>query len=586
MLLFHFFIAAYSTNNLYQGNNTTTTSNNNNNNTTKRQSRLVRPPSCARPTISSLRKMNRTFSLNNVADIGTAANTNGTTQNAPNETNKNLVVPLTQATINAFNTNSARFNYNNSTEESMSQLNYSCKLQSKYASSNYLNDFSQNKQPVKQSPQQYPHRTRTTPRRRTPRNAEEFLLANGVTDTQSFLNKGYYVGSMLNLNEFSNSSTTLNMSRQQPQQIATDNNLQEFSNQNGVAVVSSSSSSSASGFNNKSVNNVFKEQDLNMKRRNSIHDTTSVSMANLNFLNNNFSPTSNTPPVSQTKPITQSYFRQQNGGNSYTKARSHTTAIIGLNDNIDENYISNNNNNSNTATSNGSSALGSDSSSSPTPNGINQKQQSKLTLGPLMSAVSKLESGSLNSPAPNKTNQFIFSNNTELLTFQQQNLDDYDDYEYLERNLGAEPANSIKNTITTTNTTTTNTNVTDYYTDESNSCNNEDFNQFNLCKLKNEQVAYLNEQSPLSINNSSNSGATVASPYHQTNTYQQTNQQITNNAYYHQMNQLNHHHQMNANNNQANNGWDHASMISNNSVFSGWFKNINKLKINKIVFIP
>ena len=590
--------------------------------------------------------MNRTFSLNNVSDIG-SNNTNGQAGGGQHQAilagndlpinGKNLVVPLTQATINAFNTNSARFNYSsnnnssqrnlnlndNSTEESMSQLNYSCKLQSKYASSNYLNDFNsmqqkqqlhqqqqqqQQQQQLKQSQQQLPQRTRTTPRRRTPRNAEEFLMAAGVTDTQSFLNKGYYVGSMLNLHELGNSTSRSNnqMNQQHQQQ-----QMQCFDQNGASAAVASSSSSSASGFNgsNKPNNNniVFKEQnlDLQMKRRNSIHDTTSVSMANLNFLNNNFSPNNhnNNMNSNQTssKAPTQSYFRSNGAnGNSYSKARSHTTAIISLNDNIDENYTQNSNNIMNTAgsTSNGSSALPSDSSSSPTPNGVSHqmKQQTKLTLGPLMSAVSKLENVSLNSPSNGTTN---------LLTFHQQHLneDDYDDYEYLERNLGAEPSNNISslknNNQTTTTNTTTNTNVTDYYTDESNSCNNEDFNQFNnLCKLNKvinaENMAFLNEQSPVSINNSN---TTIASPYNNNNN-NNNNIQSNNNYYYsnnisnkqmniHQIQAANNNLNSNSNNNTQtmNNGWDHASMISNNTVFSGWFTiELTLIVKNRILF--
>lgn len=583
--------------------------------------------------------MNRTFSLNNVSDIGTAGasntNNNATSGGVPsNETpnNKNVVVPLTQATINAFNTNSARFNYNNnnnssrnvlndnSTEESMSQLNYSCKLQSKYASSNYLNDYNQQQQKMqqqhqqqqqlKQSQQQYPQRTRTTPRRRTPRNAEEFLIAAGVVDTESYLNRGYYVGSMLNLNEFAQSGS-ISSSRSIQAQAVQQQQQQNHHESNGVAAAaSSSSSSSASGFNNpnnKQINSTFKEQDLQMKRRNSIHDTTSISMANLNFLNNNFSPTSNasnnnaSTTSSNAKTPTQSYFR-----NGYAKARSNTTAIIGLNENAqDENY-SNLNNNTN---SNGSSAVGSDSSSSPTPNGGQLKQQtSKLTLGPLMSAVSKLENVSLNSP---KADQRFSSNGDNLLTFQSNlNEDEYDDYEYLERNLGAEPAHNITknnvNIVTTTNTTT-NTNVTDYYTDESNSCNNEDFNQFtngclnaksNISKNDNLQH-YMNEQSPLSINNhsSNNSCTTVTSPYqqqhHQLNNFSNGNMVSNNNYYYNNaahptMQQLHHHHhhhphhQMN-NTPSVNNAWDQQSLISNN-VLSGWFNSIKLIRIRELFF--
>jgi len=50
------------------------------------------------------------------------------------------------------------------------------------------------------SPKSTTSSSNSHPKRRTPRNAEEFLEAAGI-DSDYFVNKGYYVGSMYNLNQ-------------------------------------------------------------------------------------------------------------------------------------------------------------------------------------------------------------------------------------------------------------------------------------------------------------------------------------------------------------------------------------------------
>ncbi len=412
--------------------------------------------------------MNRTFSLNNVSDVGLSANQK-TLLNSLEETKQITpkVVPLTQATLAAAEhqqqiqqqqshyQQSSRYNPDTESISRMSVLNNSNKFSNKYASSTFLFDY---------NTLQHPQKTRTAPRRRTPRNAEEFLTAAGIPDPDAYLTKGYYVGSMLNLNELVKS--TPNEAQPHMEQNFMS---QQFNQGNGP--VSSSSSSSAGGFNNNHLNHLnngnhnrkISEEQQNIHRRNSIHETTSISMANLNFLNSNFTGTKN-------------------------KQRSTTTAIIDENHNHHESITP--------VTTTGSSAPSSDSSSSPNP--LHQRNQSvKHTgLGPLMSAVTKLESDArLNSPRTNSNgnggalNGFIeqrFFNNTQS----PEDDDDFDEYEYLERNLGAEPvfnSNALYEQRRTleNNGNNTNTNVTDYGTDESNSCNNDTDNnypQFNSSK--------------------------------------------------------------------------------------------------------
>jgi hypothetical protein len=565
-----FITSAYSTNNLYQP-----SSSNISNNVVKRvTSRNVRPPSCARPTISSLRKMNRTFSLNNVSEAGLnnpnnnkniAAINNNNNNNNINNPNGNIILPLTKASLAMANASSSSFNstafinnnHNNGSrystincgaESPLNMLNESAKFQSKYASSTYLNDTaSSNSRKIFQ-----PQQTRTTPRRRTPRNAEEYLLANGVDDTKSFMSKGYYVGSMVNLNEYAGKSTNI-----------PNNNNNQSQNQNEQNTTSSSSSSMQNQSNFKlnqqqqqpqstSPNDILNESFNSVKRRNSIHDTTSVSLANLNFLNSNFSGGHNNFVAEENH-----HHHKLIKNNYRNKARSNTTAIVLTNHNNDGNQ-SDPSQNGDGSTTGGSSLPGSETSSSPNP-----LKPSKHSLGPLMSAVSKADE-SLLSPSNNNSNNNSnnHTNNKYMLGGNGSGLDDYDDYEYLERNFGAEP--SFNNSPTTNprnnknNDTTTNTNVTDYYTDES-SYNNEDFKNNNKNSKRNNRFG-LNIQNTntnnnnVSFNNNNNNNNINVLKQQQLIMQQQQHIQQTPSS------------QITAN---GMNGWDNGSITSNNSMLSG-----------------
>lgn len=579
MFFFIIIFAAYSTNNLYQASNNLNNNNNHNNNanngttstpTTKKQTRVSRPPSCARPTISSLRKMNRTFSLNNVSQVGTAQtnipNTPIVQEVQQQSTPPQIVLPLTQASLamaNAASTSSFSSSImTNDPVMRMNLINNANKLSSKYASSNYLNDYSTNKQ-------FQPQQTRTTPRRRTPRNAEEFLLAAGIADPESYLNKGYYVGSMVDLTEFTNK----NQNPQQPQ------SQQQISNSNQVQQTLQNPSSSSSS----SIQQPYFLEPNNVKRRNSIHETTSLSLANLNYLGNNFMDSNSNEQSNGTKNSmrNQNYYRNLN---NYNKMRSMTTAIVGPNSGQYEDMGNQSDPMHGDAgsTSNGSTAPSSDSSSSPTPS-LQQKMPFTNTLGPLMSAVSNL------SPASNKTiNNFLdqrfFSTNNNT------NEDEFDDYEYLERNLGAEPLNSSfgrKKKLDTN--TTTNTNVTDYYTDESNSCHNEDF------KVSSHHFMTMDKKYLGDFNQSSSSSVNTTQAFHKN-----TSLSLVHNAANNNINNNNNikHNNSNINNGMANgqaqiltnnvntapstlptnNNWDHTSLASTNSIYSGLYFFARKIK--------
>ena len=563
------------------------TSNISNNVVKRATSRNVRPPSCARPTISSLRKMNRTFSLNNVSEAGlNNPNLNNNNKNIAainnninniNNPNGNIILPLTKASLAMANASSSSFNstafvnnnnHNNSSrysnlnggaESPLNMLNESTKFQSKYASSTYLNDTaSSNSRKIFQ-----PQQTRTTPRRRTPRNAEEYLLANGVDDTKTFMSKGYYVGSMVNLNEYAGKSTNIpnNQSQNQNEQNTT-------------------SSSSSSNFKlgqqqqqpqSTSPNDMLNESFNSVKRRNSIHDTASVSLANLNFLNSNFSGAHN----NNNNLVEEENHHQHHKlikNNYRNKARSNTTAIVLTNHN--DGNQSDPSQNGDGSTTGGSSMPGSETSSSPNP-----LKPSKHSLGPLMSAVSKADE-SLLSPSNNNSNSNSnnHTNNKYMLGGNGSGLDDYDDYEYLERNFGAEPSFNNFNSPPTNQrnnknndiNTTTNTNVTDYYTDES-SYNNEDFknnnknsnrnNRFTLNvqsntnnNTNNNNVGFVNNNSNNNINNNIN-----VIKQQQIFMQQQHQQHL-------QIQQQTPSPQITAN---GINGWDNGSVTSNNSMLSG-----------------
>ncbi len=402
--------------------------------------------------------MNRTFSLNNVAiDQQTA----GAMQMQPTGANSvqidasmnTMVEPMVANNRKASLTSSNSFmlknslgnnnnnNINNNgqtmggqlvnafTNDFNSPLVNHQKLSSKYASSNYLNELNSSKQMA-----------RATPRRRTPRNVEEYLVANGVVDTEKFLTKGYYVGSMMNLNEFASTNKSM-----MTIEMMNENHLSgNQSNQQQQQQHTSSSSSS-------SMNN----QNGSLMRRNSITDGLH------HHLNAN-------------------------------KPRSATTAIV----------TPYNNNEGMSTISNGSSSAAStsapvsDSSSSPTPiakQTSHAAQSNGHRIGPLMSAVCKMNAELSKLTLDEHTNH----HSSQLPQHQQANKyfsnneDDYDDYEYLERNLGAEPEFTLNNNNNNNNhnhmikhqhqqndsNLTTNTNLTDYFTDESNSCSNN--NQLN-----------------------------------------------------------------------------------------------------------
>ena len=587
LYLFSYYFTAYSTNNLYQGNY----GNNhqtlvNNTPTTKRQSRVSRPPSCARPTISSLRKMNRTFSLNNVSDIGSNQlkqqqkhqespinqTQNNSSSNMSLFLNTQNVVPLTQASLAAVEQQQqANFPPSDDSMMRMTLLNNANKLSSKYASSNYLSDYTK---PALMNPQ----KTRTQPRRRTPRNAEEFLVQAGVQDPETYLSKGFYVGSMLNLNEL-NKSTPVD---QQHPNIQNNFMSQQFHQQ--VAPVSSSSSSSTGGFQKSNQNHHFYDKDdqisNNLQRRNSVHESTSISMANLNFMNNNFNAEKQANLETNS---TKNYYRQKG---PYTKQRSATTAIIDTSDH--GGFSLNENQHESTATTTGSSAPSSDSSSSPNPLHIRNNQK-QANLGPLMSAVSKLETDVvLNSPRSGLSGfieqRFFNSNQNEV-----EIDDDFDEYEYLERNLGAEPpftSNALlsqRRTLENNGLEQTTTNVTDYYTDESNSCNNDaEYPQFNSSKtLCNPEEPVNNNGSYLNVNyaNSSFSVGGIT-PNSQNNFYPNNGNNMSNMHVNNMPNsnssasttQLANLNSLKPSPRHINgNGWEQASVVSNNSLFSGLF---------------
>lgn len=426
--------------------------------------------------------MNRTFSLNNVSDVGQA-----TPKQPEAEPN---ILPLTQASLAMANAASSFSQNNDSVMRMITDSN--SKLGSKYASSNYLSDL----------PRQFqPQATRTTPRRRTPRNPEEYLLSQGITDPQGYLSKGYYVGSMLDLSQFAKPAQSSEL---------TETKADEHQ-------PSSSSSSSMNGF-QKSQKSFFLQANNNVKRRNSVHET-SLSMANLNFMANADTCSFD----SKTTSRNQKYYRALN---NYSKMRSMTANIVHGPGQYDEQLNDG---------SNGSSATGSDSSSSPTPSMQQQKLGYHGGLGPLMSAVSKMENLSTISPSSTKTLNTFIDNRYH-------NEDEYDDYEYLERNLGAEPLNSSFNQRNKKDiNTTATTNVTDYYTDESNSCHNDDIlsNQFIQHQLGKESFLAKNCLTPNKLT-------------------------AQNQAHHH------HHHHSNSNHQVVNN-WDHTSLASTNSIYSGWY---------------
>jgi hypothetical protein len=125
------------------------------------------PPVCARPTISSLCKMNRTFSLNNIF--------------MQQQQQQIVLLPV---------------DYDDQKHQQQRKPSDSSASTSSQGSTT----------PGPIQP--------TLARRRTPRNAQEFLEASGI-DSHVFVNKGYYIGSMFNLNEC---TSTQSLPRQRLQQ--------------------------------------------------------------------------------------------------------------------------------------------------------------------------------------------------------------------------------------------------------------------------------------------------------------------------------------------------------------------------------
>jgi hypothetical protein len=553
--------------------------NNNYYNTLKKSStRAARPPSCARPTISSLCKMNRTFSLNNVSDVNSNQN-----QIANNNNINNILLPLTQASLSiaansAAISSSSSFggpnqqmnnNNNNGGQQNMSIINeekqnnfmllnqlnrQNLKLSSKYASSNYLNDIGSSYSTIISHKNTTP--TMTTPRRRTPRNAEEFLHAAGVKDPAQFLNKGFYVGSMFNLNELHNlSSSSQNNNSSNSNQ--SENNNNNVNNNDNHSLLNNQSCSSSSSM------NYFQTPNLNsLKRRSSIQDANSSSMANLN-LNLNSNGTSNRVP--------NSYFKHQNGGVS---KRAMTTAIHNLHHDQDMDT--------------GSSDI---SSASPTPSSLLPQQSTQQanhhhrggsSLGPLMRAVQTISPSAHNNSAISSSSP---SSNPKTHKLDAEQNDFMDDYEYLERNLGAEPKFDIKNqnelnqnkTIMAKiqNKNVNNTTNTDYFTDESASCTNDELLNHNNYKI-NTNNEFLQTPSFLLPQNSS--------PI-QTNK-NNLNQNMLNNINYNskQINNLKRPVNNITSNNNNNNNWDHQSVTSNTSIFSGLYLHSNSFTYTSHIF--
>ena len=389
-----------------------------------------------------------------------------------------------------------------------------------------------------------------------------------MPDPEAYLTKGYYVGSMLNLSELAPTAPDTEMPGHHPH---TNFMSQQYSQ---MAPVSSSSSSSTNGcFTNNNNNN--KNQSLvkhshddsqlsnNLQRRTSVHEATSISMANLNFLNSNFNATGKCQQGS-------SFMARQKS--SYGKQRAATTAIL------DTDFAEHQHETltTTTTTTTGSSAPSSDSSSSPNPMVARAGPKVTTGLGPLMSAVTKLESVGMISSPRNGLGGFIehrFFNGAQgadLDHDQDQDQDDFDEYEYLEKNFGAEPPFSSNALLSQRRSleggnsnllenTTTNTNVTDYYTDESNSCTNDnEYQQFNSSKT------LCNADEALGAR-------------HQQQRQQQQQQRRPLNGQYLSVGGFEA--SGNASTTQLNKlskpspraAWDQASIVSNNSAFSGLY---------------
>jgi hypothetical protein len=205
-----------------------------------------------------------------------------------------------------------------------------------------------------------------------------------------------------------------------------------------------------------------------------------------------------------------------------------------------------------------------------------------------MSAVTKLESVGMISSPRNGLSGFIeqrFFNGAQgddLDHDQDQDQDDFDEYEYLERNFGAEPpfsSNALlsqRRSLEGANSnllenTTTNTNVTDYYTDESNSCaNDNEYQQFNssktLCDADEARHQQQQQQQRRPLNgqylSGGGDGGAAVNGHHQLQ-LRVGGFQASGNASTTQLNKLS--------KPSPRAGWDQASIVSNNSAFSGLY---------------
>ena len=548
--------------------------------------------------------MNRTFSLNNVADIGQQAIQSAVAQSpaihgihhqatilsSSNGSNTpismlnnshNVVLPLTQASLAAVSSTSSfnMMHHNQHTTPNMFSINeesimrLSNKLSSKYASSNFLADN------TGCGGSGYPTKTRTQPRRRNPRNAEEFLIAAGVTDTDNFLSKGYYVGSMLNLSEI-----TAKSFGNETQQSTNKNN--SYNNQNNNSSSSSSSTmnyfKTSNGNNNNEINQLAQTETAgymsSLKRRNSIQDTNSVSMANLAY---------------------QPAFAGKTNGHGRPKLyaknqlRSMTTAIVQsttpsgpTESELDYSSLQNEG-----TVSNPTSGGGSDSSASPTPS-LPHNQVKMGSLGPLMRAVSTLSPKNSHFFMENNSNNNNNNNNNNINTSKfsyavnhsnEDEVDEYDEYEYLERNLGAEPDHHVNKALAISKTdqssslrpNTNITQVTDYFTDESASCHNEDFNTSIVNGNKMNGGFPNTFMLPATPSPSSNQyhSSNINSARSVQSQYQATFNNLTLNRLKENVNALSNNSNANLSvgGGGVNGGWDHASVTSNNSLFSGLY---------------
>ena len=181
--------------------------------------------------------MNRTFSLNNVSIAQPQPQPQQQQQQQQEQHNYD---DSTSTTTTASSPTSMNHHENNAPNTFFSPLS----LKSTSSSNSTANTG------VLKQPQP----TQSHPKRRTPRNAEEFLEAAGI-DSEFFANKGYYVGSMFNLNDLKPVAKSQQKEKQEDEVI---------------------------------VKRPIQRSLSLMKRKNSLVETASMSMANLNLFNQQF----------------------------------------------------------------------------------------------------------------------------------------------------------------------------------------------------------------------------------------------------------------------------------------------------------